>query len=454
MNFDYKRGFPVNPKAEPGSFEESVPYVDNGTGLISADRYYSKEWMQKEWDNMWTKVWLGTGFASDLEEVGDYYVWDFMTESFIIVLAAPGEIKAYYNVCPHRGNRIATNETGSVFDGFTCTFHHWEFNLDGTIKSVTDSETFRDGVLDGELDLTEVHCDSVAGLIFINMSENPGPLREQLGVLADHMEFCDLQNMKVVKESESEWGCNWKAAVDVFTEAYHVQAIHPEVLPSMDDYHLQWDLYDNGCSRFILRQNILGPRIDDHSKLTEDLKYNLKDVGIDPETFEGGPNDVAAAIVQKRREWGAKHGVDYSKIPDSAITSNYNYTLFPNMTVNLYYDRAIFLMFRPHPTDPEKVYFRLLFRILPTDDPEHSFPAYMGIPEDIDYTGKTRPARQYYEGPDPAFGGIIMRQDYDNIVPVQQGLQSRAYKGMRFSEQEQRLRHHTSEVERYVKGEK
>jgi len=117
-------------------------------------------------------------------------------------------------------------------------------------------------------------------------------------------------------------------------------------------------------------------------------------------------------------------------------------------------DACVILMFRPHRTDPTRVHFRLFFLVKPSTDPDHKLPAYVGNFEGVDFSGNTRPARQYYPPAHPDFGGIIMTQDYDNIACVQRGLGSRAYKGMRLSEQEQRMRHYLAEIERYVMGKK
>src|SRR3990172_4935564 len=79
-----------------------------------------------------------------------------------------GRIKAFYNVCPHRGNRIAQNEFGSVAQ-FTCSFHGWQFHCNGRLKGITDEETFAPRLIAHRPGLTELRCDSLGGLIFVNM---------------------------------------------------------------------------------------------------------------------------------------------------------------------------------------------------------------------------------------------------------------------------------------------
>src|SRR3546814_5715288 len=75
---------------------------------------------------------------------------------------------------------------GSLANGFTCTFHNWRFNLDGSLKGVTDPETFRPETLCRNLDLSAVRCESWEGFIFVNLNPDAGPLLDQLGPLPDH----------------------------------------------------------------------------------------------------------------------------------------------------------------------------------------------------------------------------------------------------------------------------
>ena len=98
---------PVNPEAPADSLEHRSNYdVDLGTGRVDAERYYSKEFMQKEWDNLWSRVWLIAGPRSDLEEPGDYFRFNVGHESIIVTLNDDNELRAFYNVCSHRGARL------------------------------------------------------------------------------------------------------------------------------------------------------------------------------------------------------------------------------------------------------------------------------------------------------------------------------------------------------------
>ena len=96
---------------------------------ITNDRYFSKDFMQKEWDNMWTKVWLIAGREIQIKEPGDYIVHDLITESVIIVRQDDGSIKGFYNSCAHRGQRLVNFDSSQ--DSFRCPYHDWGWGAEG-----------------------------------------------------------------------------------------------------------------------------------------------------------------------------------------------------------------------------------------------------------------------------------------------------------------------------------
>ena len=166
MDYDYRRGFVTYPDAEPGSPGEKAPYIDHGTERVDPKRFYSREEADLEWDNMWTKSWLFVGISHDVPEIGDWFKADYGRESFIIVRNGAGDdgIAAYFNVCPHRGNRIVHSDFGSVGgtgEGsciFTCDFHGWKFGLDGKNVEIRDEMIFRKEAIAHRPGLKPVRC--------------------------------------------------------------------------------------------------------------------------------------------------------------------------------------------------------------------------------------------------------------------------------------------------------
>ena len=144
MTFGF-RGWDIH-IGTPHPFNDRAPDIDNGTARPDPSRFYDPAFKAAEWERMWTRTWLLAAVEADLREPGDFVRFDIMTESFIIVRDKDDELKAHYNVCPHRGSRIVLSEFGSV-DQFTCPFHSWQFALDGENEKVTDEHTFDPEVL-------------------------------------------------------------------------------------------------------------------------------------------------------------------------------------------------------------------------------------------------------------------------------------------------------------------
>ena len=109
----------VNPKLSKSDFEGKQPPVDNGHARLDPARYHSEAFMALEWERLWTRVWLIAGVESDIPEPGDYLLYRIRHEEIICVRQPDGSVKAMYNVCPHRGNRVVFGERGSL-QRFTC----------------------------------------------------------------------------------------------------------------------------------------------------------------------------------------------------------------------------------------------------------------------------------------------------------------------------------------------
>ena len=130
----------INPSATAESLEAKQPNIDNGAEIYGKDGYFSAGQMQREWDKVWTESWLIAGVSTDLQAPGDYFLFRVRSESIIVTQTEEG-VKAFYNVCPHRGSRLLTEERGNK-KVFVCPFHSWSFRNSGELRTITDEETF------------------------------------------------------------------------------------------------------------------------------------------------------------------------------------------------------------------------------------------------------------------------------------------------------------------------
>lgn len=453
MAYDLKRGWVVNEAAPTGSLESKVAYVDNGTARPGPERYYSTEWMQREWERLWTRTWLIAGVVTDVREPGDYFTFDVGRESFVITRTEDGEIVALYNVCPHRGNRLVHNDFGSL-PRFTCSFHSWQFALDGTLTGITDEETFRPQVIAHRPCMRRVRCETHAGLVFINMDDAAAPLAEFIGLPDGYLEAYHLDEMFVVRHQISEWAANWKTGVDAFYETYHLHAVHPETRTVMDDMRVQCDLYPNGFSRMIVPLAAKSSRVADQESIDEGLAMLMCDAGLRPEDFKGSAREVRKAVQQAKRARARRCGLDYDAFVDGQLTDSWATGIFPNVQIGLHAEGAFLMRFLPHPTDPERFFYNTLTLWRPCDDPSYSVPGWMGLPEGTDVSGEVRPDIERTSIGEPPNLGLVLDQDSELLPVVQRGLRSRAFEGPLWGEQEQRLRHFHTELDRYLDGTK
>lgn len=453
--FDYKIGYPTYPDGSGGEAGTKAPYIDHGTALVPPERYYSKQEADLEWEHMWTKSWCFAGVTHDLQKVGDYFKYDLGPESFIVVRSAPDRIQAFHNVCPHRGNHLVYNEAGHIAKGnsFYCNFHGWRFNIDGSLKEIKDEHIFRRETICDLHSLKEVRCEVWNTLVFINMDPRAMPLEQYLDVIPEHLKNYPFDKMPVYSEMRGEIAANWKVGMEAFLEFYHSDDTHPQVLPISGTLKTQYDLYANGMSRMIIPFGYAGDRAEDPDEVTEGLKGFL--------AFFGGNNDeyrnikgseYRKAFADTMRKWGKRNGHQamFDKLSDGQLTDDWNYHLFPTITLNVFSFGVLIQSWTPHPTDPEKHIYRTISLLLPVADPEQHVmdPVSFAVSAEKGWTGKTRGQCTYPQKLEE--WGTVLSQDVERIPKVQLGIRSRSYDGHRLCESESRIRHYLAEIDRYI----
>lgn len=457
ITFNYKKGFVVYPDGRSGPTGEKAPYVDHGTASPSPQRYYCSKEMALEWDHVWTKVWTFAGLVHDLPQIGDYLRYNLGKESFVVVRVGDGDdgIRAFYNVCPHRGNRLVHNDFGHTANScFTCDFHGWKYRLDGSNKEIRDELIFRPEVICDRPGLTSVSCAVWNSLIFINPDPNPTKsLLEQLDVIPQHLAPYDASKMRVLRDLEFCLEANWKTAFDAFIEFYHADDVHPEAVPVMETLECQYDLYGNGVSRMILPMGYVTNRYEDRDSVNEYLQMFISVYGGDPSEFAHlKGHEYKQAFVETKRRWGKKHGYAFfDRLTDDQIVDDWSYSTY-NMTINAFADTILIQNFRPHPTDPRKCSYSAITLCLPvSDDTTRVMDVNSFGPEAFSppgWKGTERPSR--INPKELSEFGYLLAQDIRRVPEVQKGIESDCFKGSRLSESEIRVRHYLAEIDRLI----
>lgn len=424
---------------------EKFPEPALGHATIPKDRYTSREFARLEWDRMWTKTWLMAGPLSDLENVGDYFTFEIGRESIVVARSAPDRIDAFFNVCQHRASQVVLERGCGHARQFVCPYHLWAYDLSGRLRGLPDREDFPQGV-PADARMPALRVETWAGWVFVNMDPDAKPLADYLGVVADHLAPYDFaRNYALAEDYTFLWECNWKVGVDSFNEVYHVQGIHPELLPFTDDVDCPIDLFGRH-SRFLFKVGVPSPRWTDHKAqaagyrdrraLSKEMREVLGHYQMDPAPFENDASAVRPALIARTREMGRALGWDFSRLNDEQLWIDVHYTIFPNLTFNVSAGHFWLFRHRPHPTDPEKMYwdFQEYRRVAP-DAPRPSRPEHVEA-----VWGDGREKQMH----------LALLQDGNQAAPQQRGLASRGFRGLHLAHQERRIRHFHSVLGEYV----
>ena len=329
---------------------------------ITNDRYFSKDFMQKEWDHMWTKVWLIAGREVQIKEPGDYIVHDLISESVIIVRQDDGSIKGFYNSCAHRGQRLVNFDSSQ--ESFRCPYHDWQFGLNGDVIGCPDPDDFPEGSPIGKRKLVEVRVDTWDGFIFYTMNDKAPELLEYLDPLPEIYKNHNFKNQIRAQWVRVELDVNWKFFCDNFNESYHTRFVHPQVPSVIDQDHFtsRYEMFPKVHPRIIQMGR---PSLRDRVAEGEDHPFKgiLEDWGVDTSKYkdyetlsEQGWMDLKKAKRENYKEKGYYH---YENLSDEELTESPFQFIFPNIAMGVQADGCILLNWFPHPTDPEKCYFDL-----------------------------------------------------------------------------------------------
>lgn len=418
-----------------------------GDHKLDGHRYTSRDFFAREWEQMWTRVWLLLGRESEIAQPGDWQMEEVGPESFLMVRQDDGSVKAFYNVCQHRGNRLVFHEQGSA-EHFVCAYHGWAWHRSGKLDWVKDEEDFPQGSPCRALRMKEVRCETFAGFVWVNMDEHCVTLREYLGPIWDDWSMYPIDKMRRYLARSVRMPNNWKVIQDNFNESYHLRAVHPEANTSIEESYkdTQFDMCGEGHSRMIMKSGKPSQSLDGE-KLREPLISMLREWDLEPGTFRGREEEARLALQQQKRKLGPARGyTHFEKLRDEQLTDFYHYTVFPNFAVSVTADGFHFLRTRPHATDPEKCVFdNWFYAIDPPGVTEPVFTPAGAAPRGVD--------AQYeiFDYMEKSLG-YGMDQDMSITSGQQLGFRSRGFTGAYLSGQETRVRRYHEVIDEYIAG--
>ncbi len=185
-----------------------------------------EELYKEEFERIFYRAWLCVGRNDELPEVGSFVVRKVGDESIIVVRGHDKEIRAFYNVCRHRGSMVNENDAGKVA-AIQCPYHAWTYSLEGKLIGAPHTEKLKD-FDKNDYPLIPVKAENWAGFVFINFDTHAPPLKKHLKGLVKKCAKLPLASLKHGGKIEYEVAANWKIICENYSECYHCPTIHPE----------------------------------------------------------------------------------------------------------------------------------------------------------------------------------------------------------------------------------
>ena len=228
--------------------------------------YTDPVFYQREVQAVFLKSWNLVGREDEIPNPGDYLVYDMCGESAIVVRGDDGEIRAFANICRHRGTRLL--DEGGSCRAIICPYHGWTYDRSGALVGTRGMERTLD--FDKATNaLLPVRLESWAGFLFLCYFEDVEPLSEWLGNMPEQFASYKLENMVCTRRKHYDLKCNWKIYVENAMEDYHTATVHKLSIGLIDclqiDARGQWDsifAYSDRTIAVLPEDEVPFPRIE------------------------------------------------------------------------------------------------------------------------------------------------------------------------------------------------
>jgi phenylpropionate dioxygenase-like ring-hydroxylating dioxygenase large terminal subunit len=422
----------------PAPETEQIEWNKPGAATrVPVYRYISADFAQREVERLWPRVWQIACTVDHVAEEGDYYEYRVGPYSVLIVRGDDGELRAFQNVCRHRGNSICQG-SGEGLTRIRCPWHHWTWDLSGRLREVPSRRWFG-GLANDDFPLFPVQVAEWARLVFVNLDLGAEPLLDYLeGVPADTA-WADLDEFRCAAVTTTPVDCNWKVVADGFGETYHVQGIHEEMLGSMDDVNTRQRLWrHHGVS--YQQYGVPSPRLgrDVADQVVWDSFIDTQGGRMGPQYTQRCPappvppgDTMLDVIAQKIRESHAEKGADLSRFTSEQILMLAQYNLFPNATFLVWGEMVNVLIGRPGADPDHAELVTYTFYRAPSADAPRSKPVEVLLPVEHRGTG-------------------VIAQDIEVLQTAQRGLHQPGLTHLTLSSEECRILNMQRNLERYL----
>ncbi len=292
-----------------------------GARTLEARYYTSAEIFAREMDRIFASSWVPAGRAQDLPECGSFLLFDLGRDSALVLRDEAGAVRAFHNVCRHRGTRICDEPSGRLGGTIRCPYHAWTYALDGRLVGAPNMKEVP-GFDPAAYPLHTVTAGISGGEVFVHFAGDPAPLADAHAPIATRIHAWQIESLVPVHRITYDVRANWKLIFQNYSECYHCPSLHPAL-------------------------NRLTPFRDASNDLTEG-------------PILGGPMRLSGGC-ESMTMTGRRCAPPLAGVPVEDLGLVYYYTIFPGMLLSLHPDYVLVHRIRPVAVDRTAIVCDWLF---------------------------------------------------------------------------------------------
>jgi len=297
------------------TFLKTVASYHQGARTLPGRYYTAPDIFADEQERLFAHHWISVGREAALTEPGRYVLADIGGESIIVLRDQSSELRAYHNVCRHRGTRLCEAVEGRLSETIQCPYHAWTYALDGRLIGAPHMHEV-EGFDKKDYPLHAVAIDVWEGFLFVNLDRRIPPLAQWLRPVGDRFTRYQLGTLRTVRRIVYDVQANWKLVLQNYNECLHCPTIHPELSTKLP--------YTSGANDLIE-----GP-------------------------FLGGYMEIKAPHVSATLT-GRACALPLGALSDDDRRRAFYYALFPTMMLSLHPDYAVFYTVWPRTPGSSRV---------------------------------------------------------------------------------------------------
>jgi choline monooxygenase len=219
--------------------------VSTGNGTALARRLYvDPRLLEPEQELIFERSWQLAGHVCSLPRAGSYLTASAGSQPVLVVRDEEGRLRAYRNVCRHRGSRLLSG-SGQCKAAIRCRYHGWTYRLDGTLIGVPEARSFGERLDKASLGLLPARVEELCGLVFVNLDPDAIPLAELVGDLPARLARYRIASLESFAPAGDTQPANWKAIADNYIEGYHIPIAHPGLMRMVDYKRYEVECHDH-----------------------------------------------------------------------------------------------------------------------------------------------------------------------------------------------------------------